>query len=50
MLGTKELAEYGTLVPLVSGPGQAGLKMRPVFDAIGGKTIHAGDRIVQALR
>lgn len=43
MLGTKEPAEQGKLVPLVSGPADAIERVRPVLDAVGSKTVVAGD-------
>lgn len=49
MLGTKQPASEGALVPLVSGPREAARRVQPVFDAIGAKTIYAGDRIGQAM-
>jgi 3-hydroxyisobutyrate dehydrogenase len=47
MLGTKQPAEEGKLVPLVAGPRDIARRVQPVFDAIGAKTIYAGDRIGQ---
>jgi 3-hydroxyisobutyrate dehydrogenase len=41
--GTKEPAEKGELVVLVSGPPQARERGRPVFDAVGAKTVELGD-------
>ena len=45
VLGTVKPAEDGTLVPLVSGPADAIEKARPVLDAIGSKTIEAGEHL-----
>ena len=48
MLGTKGPAEQGKLVPLVSGPAELIERAQPVLDAVGGKTIEAGDELGQA--
>lgn len=48
MLGTKKPAQDGTLVPLVSGPADLIEKARPVLDAVGTKTIEAGDDLGRA--
>jgi 3-hydroxyisobutyrate dehydrogenase len=48
VLGTREPAEQGRLVPLVSGDGRLVERVRPVLDAIGTKTVLAGDRVGQA--
>jgi 3-hydroxyisobutyrate dehydrogenase len=40
--GTKQPAEQGKLVVLASGPGEAMERCRPVFDAIGSKTVVVG--------
>lgn len=45
VLGTKAPAEQGKLVPLVSGPAALIEKAGPVLDAIGTKTIVAGDTL-----
>ncbi len=42
VLGTREPAEQGKLVILESGPEQARPRVQPVFDAIGHRTIRAG--------
>jgi 3-hydroxyisobutyrate dehydrogenase len=42
VLGTKGPAFEGKLVVLVSGDRHAAERMKPVFDAIGGKTVQAG--------
>jgi 3-hydroxyisobutyrate dehydrogenase len=42
VLGTREPAEQGTLVVLESGPEEATPRVQPVFDAIGERTIRAG--------
>jgi 3-hydroxyisobutyrate dehydrogenase len=42
VLGTREPAEQGKLVVLESGPEEARPRVQPVFDAIGHRTIHAG--------
>jgi 3-hydroxyisobutyrate dehydrogenase len=42
VLGTREPAERGELVILESGPEEARPRVRPVFDAIGHRTIRAG--------
>jgi 3-hydroxyisobutyrate dehydrogenase len=43
VLGTKEPAEKGELVVLASGPPDALERARPVFDAIGSKTVVLGE-------
>lgn len=43
VLGTREPAEQGKLVILESGPEQARSRLQPVFDAIGHRTIRAGE-------
>jgi 3-hydroxyisobutyrate dehydrogenase len=43
VLGTKQPAEQGKLVVLESGPEEASPRVRPVFDAIGSKTIRVGE-------
>lgn len=43
VLGTREPAEQGDLVILESGPEQARPRVQPVFDAIGRRTIRAGE-------
>ena len=48
VLGTREPAEQGRLVPLVSGDPRLIERVRPVLDAIGTKTVVAGERIGQA--
>lgn len=48
VVGTKKPAEEGALVVLVSGAHELAERVRPVFDAIGGKTVVAGDEIGQA--
>jgi 3-hydroxyisobutyrate dehydrogenase len=48
VLGTKKPAEDGNLVVLVSGPAELIETGTPVFDAIGTKTVVAGDEIGQA--
>jgi 3-hydroxyisobutyrate dehydrogenase len=45
VLGTKGPAFEGKLVVLVSGEPQATERMQPVFDAIGAKTVRAGDAV-----
>jgi 3-hydroxyisobutyrate dehydrogenase len=42
VLGTREPAEQGKLVILESGPEEARPRVQPVFDAIGHRTIRAG--------
>jgi 3-hydroxyisobutyrate dehydrogenase len=42
VLGTREPAEQGKLVILESGPEEARPRVQPVFDAIGQRTIRAG--------
>lgn len=44
VLGTRKPAEDGTLVVLVSGPEAARERARPVFEAIGSRTLVVGDR------
>jgi len=41
--GTKEPAEKGELLVLASGPEEARTKCKPVFDAIGSKTVWLGE-------
>lgn len=48
MLGTKTPAEQGKLVPIVSGDPHVVERMRPVFDAVGAKTVYAGGELGQA--
>ncbi|HEY5419840.1 MAG TPA: NAD(P)-dependent oxidoreductase [Marmoricola sp.] len=48
VLGTKKPAQDGTLVVLASGPSGLLEKARPVFDAIGSRTVVAGDVVGQA--
>jgi len=48
VVGTKQPAENGTLVPLVSGDAALIEKVRPILDAIGSKTVVAGARIGDA--
>jgi 3-hydroxyisobutyrate dehydrogenase len=43
VLGTRQPAEQGQLVVLESGPADARPRVQPVFDAIGHRTIHAGE-------
>jgi 3-hydroxyisobutyrate dehydrogenase len=45
VLGTKQPAEDGKLVPLVSGPPELIERVQPVLDAIGAKTVVAGDAL-----
>jgi 3-hydroxyisobutyrate dehydrogenase len=45
VLGTREPAEQGRLVPLVSGEPRLVERVRPVLDAIGTKTVVAGERL-----
>lgn len=42
VLGTREPAEKGQLVVLESGPEEARPRVQPVFDAVGHRTIRAG--------
>jgi 3-hydroxyisobutyrate dehydrogenase len=43
VLGTRQPAEQGQLVVLASGPEQARDRIQPVFDAVGRRTIWAGE-------
>lgn len=43
VLGTKQPAEQGELIVLASGPRDARDEARPVFDALGSKTVELGD-------
>jgi 3-hydroxyisobutyrate dehydrogenase len=43
VLGTRKPAEEGKLVVLESGPEEARPRLQPVFDAIGQRTIRAGE-------
>jgi len=45
VLGTKAPAFDGKLVVLVSGEQPAAERMQPVFDAIGGRAVYAGDEL-----
>jgi 3-hydroxyisobutyrate dehydrogenase len=45
VIGTKGPAETGTLTVLVSGSAAAIAKARPVFEAIGSKTVEVGEAI-----
>jgi 3-hydroxyisobutyrate dehydrogenase len=48
VLGTKQPAEQGKLVPLVSGDPALLERVRPVLDAVGSKTVVAGERVGDA--
>ena len=48
VLGTRQPAEQGKLVPVVSGDGALIERVRPVLDAIGARTVVAGDRVGDA--
>jgi 3-hydroxyisobutyrate dehydrogenase len=48
MLGTKEPAEQGKLVALVSGERGLVERVQPVLDAVASKTVIAGDRLGDA--
>jgi 3-hydroxyisobutyrate dehydrogenase len=41
--GTKEPAEKGELVVIASGPQEARERVRPIFDAVGAKTVDLGE-------
>jgi 3-hydroxyisobutyrate dehydrogenase len=43
VLGTRQPAEQGQLVVLESGPPDVRPRVQPVFDAVGHRTIHAGE-------
>ncbi|WP_144762490.1 NAD(P)-dependent oxidoreductase [Curtobacterium sp. 9128] len=45
MLGTKAPAEQGTLTMLAAGPSAVLDRIDPVLDAIGAKTVRAGERV-----
>lgn len=45
MLGTKAPAEQGKLTMLAAGPAEVLDRIDPVLDAIGAKTVRAGDRV-----
>ncbi|NUU14659.1 NAD(P)-dependent oxidoreductase [Curtobacterium pusillum] len=45
MLGTKAPAEQGTLTMLAAGPADVLDRIDPVLDAIGAKTVRAGDQV-----
>jgi 3-hydroxyisobutyrate dehydrogenase len=47
VLGTKAPAEQGKLIPLVSGDPALRARVQPVLDAIGTRTIWAGDALGQ---
>jgi len=42
-MGTKQPAEQGKLVVLGSGPAEARQRLRPIFDAVGQRTVWAGE-------
>jgi 3-hydroxyisobutyrate dehydrogenase len=48
MLGTRQPAEQGALVPIVSGDPALVEGVRPVLDAVGSRTVVAGQRIGEA--
>lgn len=48
VLGTRQPAEQGKLVVLASGPTDLVERAQPVFDAIGSRTLVAGDRVGDA--
>lgn len=48
VLGTKEPAALGKLVVLAAGPPELREQAQPVFDAIGSRTVWAGDELGQA--
>ncbi|WP_311316809.1 NAD(P)-dependent oxidoreductase [Curtobacterium sp. PhB130] len=48
MLGTKAPAEQGKLTMLAAGPAETLDRIDPVLDAIGVKTVRAGDQVGQA--
>lgn len=43
VLGTKQPAESGDLVVLASGPDEQRERVQPLFDAVGGRTVWAGE-------
>lgn len=43
VLGTKQPAEQGTLTVLASGPAEAADVLKPVFDAVGARTMWVGE-------
>ena len=45
VLGTRQPAEDGKLVVLLSGPAKARAKAEPVLDAIGSRTVVVGDEV-----
>lgn len=45
MLGTKAPAEQGTLTMLAAGPAEVLDRIDPVLDAVGAKTVRAGDQV-----
>jgi 3-hydroxyisobutyrate dehydrogenase len=50
VLGTKGPAEAGELVVIASGPDEARDRVQPVFDAVGSRTVWAGDEPGKATR
>ena len=50
VLGSRQPAEAGKLVTLVSGPPGGIAALRPVLNAVGGRTIVAGERVGDATR
>lgn len=47
--GTKQPAEDGKLVVLTAGPADAKARCRPVFEAVGSRTVDLGDRVGDAM-
>jgi 3-hydroxyisobutyrate dehydrogenase len=45
VLGTRQPAESGSLVVLVSGPDDAADRAQPALDAVGARTMRVGDRV-----
>lgn len=48
VLGTREPAEQGRLVVLLSGAAAAAERVAPVLDALGSRTVRVGERLGQA--
>lgn len=48
MLGTKQPAEQGKLVPIVSGDPGLVERVKPILDAVGARTVVAGEQIGEA--
>ncbi|NTB87633.1 NAD(P)-dependent oxidoreductase [Agrobacterium tumefaciens] len=50
VLGSKEAAEGGSLIPVVAGPKSATDALKPIFDAIGSRVMEMGEEVGSAQR